>query len=82
MYTVYNIIDLDKKAKKEVDRLFTKGHTLHYTTDQWELIDYDFTLQIPFEMDGEHYPRLNITVELKHRPNREPNQTISFAEYL
>jgi len=82
MYTVYTMQDLDKKAKEEVDKLFANGGFLYYKSDNWEVEDYDFNINIPVHMTEEYYPMLNITVELKHLTKSEPNKTITFSEYL
>ena len=88
MYTVYNMRDFDRLAKKAVDNILNTGCFSH-RRDNWEISNYDFTVNIPCEMPtDEHYPMLNITVVLslkKHvtiRGKRVPNQTITFAEYL
>ena len=83
MYTSYTMKDLDTIAKKEVNRLLVKGGALHYKSDNWEVSGYDFTINIPVELPSEEvFPMLNITVTLQHITKAEPNQTITFAEYL
>ena len=83
MYTVYNMKDFDKLAKKAVDKLLKYGGLLYYRSDNWEVADYDFTINIPVELPSEEvFPMLNIEVTLKHITKAEPNQTLTFAEYL
>jgi len=84
MYTVYTMKDFDTIAKKAVDKLFSTVGSLHYKRDYWDVLNYDFTINIPVDLPAidEHYPILNITIALRHVTQREPDQTITFAEYL
>ena len=83
MYTVYNIKDLDKLAKRAVDKIFSTVGSLHYKSEHWEVVTYDFTINVPVDLPSdEFYPQLSIRAELKHVTKRSPNQTITFAEYL
>ena len=83
MYTSYTMKDLDTIAKKEVDRLLAKGGALYYKSDNWTLKGYDFIIHIPVEMPSEeHFPMINITMTLTNPRKEEPDQTLTFAEYL
>jgi len=82
MYTSYTMKDFDKLAKREIDRLFTKGHPLHYKSDNWKLVDYDFIINIPVDLTDEYHPMLTITMTLTNPRKEELDQTITFAEYL
>ena len=88
MYTVYKMKDLDKLAKNAVDRIFKNG-CLSYRNENWEISEYDFTIDVPVDMPtDEYYPMLNITVVLslkKHvtiKGKKDLKETITFAEYL